>query len=360
MKYLKTTIFFLIVFSLLLSVFILNSQEIDEPEIQLKRLFRSAEYCGQCHGEEFNQWQISRHSKSLMSENFQRLYQQSIKETNGETRKLCLRCHAPAAYFNSDFTLDDVRNRRPVNCEVCHSLITHTETLDPVFDTSDNLFSKEDAKMGDGHNVIASKRITQDEFCSTCHTAVHPGDKFLSCAQDIEYNKWKEITGKFNVCQDCHMRGTWDNVTHLFPGSYNTDLMEGSLDVRWNFITTFSGLKARVILYNSDVGHKIPAGMTLKRLIVRISLLNKDSETIYKQDAQLGLIYQDREGIWPVMPWKAKDLKFDNSISPLEKRMITFNLPSVQNPVYISLDVIYSHYPDDEEPITIYSDKKQL
>ncbi len=49
----------------------------------------------------------------------------------------------------------------------------------------------------------------------------------------------------------------------------------------------------RIILHNSDVGHKVPAGMTLRKIKVRVSLLSSDDNTVYKQEASLGKVYEE-------------------------------------------------------------------
>jgi hypothetical protein len=357
---------FLILCFLVLSVvlildqnYIINQEE-DTSEITFRREFRSAEYCSQCHTREYEEWLQSSHSRSLINENFQKLFQRSIEETSGETRRICLRCHSPAAVFNNDLELKDNRNAQPVSCEICHSLLSYDSNYELVFDTTSRMFATREANMGPGHNVVRNMNITTSKMCTPCHTLEHPDQKYLTCSRDISYDKWREITGRTDTCQDCHMRDSFGNIDHSFPGGNSESMVEGALQVRWNLTITNNEYKARIILHNPDVGHDVPAGMTLRRLIIRVSLLDSDEGEIYKQEAFLGRIYEDKDGIWPVMGWKAERIKFDNSIAPLEKRMIMFNMPLHSRARYILLEIIYSHHPNDEDTIPIYTDRKRL
>jgi hypothetical protein len=137
-------------------------------------------------------------------------------------------------------------------------------------------------------------------------------------------------------------------------------MLEGSLNTRWSFSVGYSGYKVRVILHNSDVGHKVPAGMTLRKILVRVSLLTIDDKSVYKQEASLGKVYEDDEGVWPVMGWNAEKIRVDNAITPLEKRMILFNIPARRSAVKVRLDILYRHHPGDESMITIFSDTKNI
>ena len=104
----------------------------------------------------------------------------------------------------------------------------------------------------------------------------------------------------------------------------------------------------------------MPAGMTLRKLIVKVTLMDSDEDKLYSQEAQLGKVFEDREGTWPVMGWKASELRIDNSINPLEKRMIIFKIPKHGKAKKINLHISYSHFPGDEDPVVIFSDTRDI
>ena len=59
--------------------------------------FTSAEVCGGCHTEIFNQWSQSMHSRSFSDPVYRAVIEEMIKETGGRQQRFCLTCHAPDA-----------------------------------------------------------------------------------------------------------------------------------------------------------------------------------------------------------------------------------------------------------------------
>ncbi len=332
----------------------------EEASMTLKRNFRSAEYCGQCHPKEYRQWQTSKHSQSLLNDKFQDLFRSATKDIGTRAKQICLICHAPAAVYNNDLSFTDSRNSRPVNCEICHSITGIDKSGNLIFASGELMDSNNTADMGEGHRVVKNSNFSSSDSCKPCHTHKSNEHKYLYCSQDIGYDKWKEITGRLDTCQDCHMKDSFGEIDHSFPGNSDADILAGSLNTRWSFTSGYSGYKVRVIIHNSEAGHKIPAGMNLRKVLIKITLLNSEDVELYTQDAQLGRVFEDREGIWPVMSWKADELRFDTSINPLEKRMIMFNVPKHARARKVKVEVLYSHFPGDENPIIMYSDTRDI
>ncbi len=53
------------------------------------------EACKKCHEEIYQQWKNSKHASSTPEKNplFAKIYERSQKDTNGETKLYCIRCH---------------------------------------------------------------------------------------------------------------------------------------------------------------------------------------------------------------------------------------------------------------------------
>lgn len=343
----------------LLFAFINSNQEKEHSE-KKKRNFRAAEYCQQCHPREYEQWSRSAHSYSFKGSIFQNFFNQFLNDIGTENKRICLKCHAPAAVFNDDVEMKVEGDNSPVSCEVCHTLTGYDADYRLMFDTEGNMFSTGEAALGEGHMVYKNSKMGTSEWCAPCHTAVNPKIKNMVCSQDIRYNSWKENTGRSEQCQSCHMRDKQGNVDHTFRGISDPSLLENVLKVRWDVSILPENYKVKVIIYNDKIAHLFPAGMSMKRIVIEAALLNNESKTIYKQEAFLGRLYEDRDGIWPVPGWRGTKIRIDNAISPLESRMMVFNLPIAANVDSISLRIYYSRYPDDKEQPVIFSEQKPI
>jgi hypothetical protein len=331
-----------------------------EHTAKKERIFRSAEYCQQCHPKEYDQWSRSAHSSSFSSLVFQKFFNQFLNDTDAKNKRVCLRCHAPAAVFNEDLEMKIPENNSPVSCEICHSITGYDSKYELLFDMTGNMFSTNNATLGMGHNVLKNPRINKTEWCAPCHTLVNPNQANIICSQDIRYDNWKENTGRPEQCQDCHMRDGQGNVDHSFRGISNPTFLKNALKIRWDVSIEPENYKVKLIIYNDKIAHLFPSGMSLTRVVVEAAIVNSESETLYKQEAFLGRLYEDQDGLWPVAGWKGSKIRIDNAISPLESRMMVFNLPVVADADSVVLKVYYSRYPEDKEQLIIFNDQKKL
>jgi hypothetical protein len=349
-----------------LSFFALNrisSPKFAQESAQMQkngRNFHSAEYCGQCHTKEYEQWGKSTHSTSNKNPVFQRFLNQFISDTGNKNLRICLRCHIPAAVFNQDIEMKNPDNNAPISCEICHSITGIDSNYELMFDMAGNMFANHSATLGAGHNVIKNASISKTEWCAPCHTAVNPKQKNYICSQDMRFDSWKENTGRPEQCQDCHMRDSFGNMDHSFRGISNPELLKDVLKIRWDVTIEPTNYKVKLIINNDKIAHLFPVGMSMKRVVIEAALANSESKILYKQEAYLGKLYEDRDGIWPVPGWRGIKIRIDNAISPLESRMMVFNLPIVSSADSIILRVYYSRYPDEKDQPLIFRDQKKI
>jgi len=339
---------------------VINSLPETDHTAKKERVFRPAEYCRQCHPKEYDQWSKSAHSFSFKGPVFQNFFNQFLKDTGATGKRVCLRCHAPAAVFNEDLEMKVPENNSPVSCEICHSISGYDSKYELIFDMAGNMFSKNKTTLGEGHNILKNPNINKTEWCAPCHTLVNPNQKNIICSQDIRYNSWTENTGRPEQCQDCHMRDSQGNVDHTFRGISDPAFLKDALKIRWDVAIEPENYKVKLIIYNDKIAHLFPLGMSLTRVVIEAAIVNSESRTLYKQEAYLGKLYEDKDGLWPVAGWKGSKIRIDNAIAPLESRMMVFNLPVVTNADSIVLKVYYSRYPEDEQQLIIFINQKKI
>lgn len=336
-----------------------GQQEQKKPSVS-GRAFHSAEYCGQCHTKEYEQWSKSAHAVSNKSQLFQRMFNQFLADTDGRNKRICLKCHTPASVFNQDIEMKNPDNNSPISCEICHTITGINSDFDLTFDVEGNIYAANSAMLGEGHNVVKNSQISKSELCAFCHTKVNPKYKNYACSQDYRYTSWKENTGRPEQCQDCHMKDSSGKLDHSFKGTSDPELLKNVLKIRWDISIEPTNYKVKLIINNDKIAHLFPAGMSMKRVVIEAAIVNAESKIIYKQEAYLGKLFEDRDGIWPVPGWRGSKVRIDNAISPLESRMMVFNLPIVSSADAITLRVYYSRYPDDKEQPVIFSEQKKI
>ena len=57
--------------------------------------FSSAKQCGECHPNQFSEWQQSMHAYAAHSPVFDAMAQKAFRDTSGEVGTFCTGCHSP-------------------------------------------------------------------------------------------------------------------------------------------------------------------------------------------------------------------------------------------------------------------------
>src|SRR6185295_7712882 len=181
--------------------------------------YPSAKVCGECHPNQYKQWNVSSHAYASLSPMFNKFEQRINDISRGTVNYFCVRCHAsvgtalgePRAIAWWDRT---AASREGITCVTCHRVgeaygkvnaarrITPGTIHEPVFGPFDSMgglkaitnarengilvTADEDDRPAEGdkkwirihQTAIQSNLITKSEFCVTCHqVAVHPGIK---------------------------------------------------------------------------------------------------------------------------------------------------------------------------------------
>lgn len=336
MTHSKYSILFTIIASLILTLVLPTSAA---ERYELSR-FISAETCGDCHSEIFDQWQQSMHNLSeidpiyLVLANYLR---------NGLTDKdeiaeaeSCVKCHVPVGVVTGyPEKLSDDKSKIPelalegIQCDYCHvatgavRLYNNGLVLDPGHGEEDPGIKRGPFRdsESDFHETAYSEFHTGSEICGTCHDVRHV---VFGTKLETTYEEWAK--GPYNAadpkkrvtCQGCHMyqrpglpaTGSTDRpknrgqaaddgpvrdhiFTHYFVGAnaaVTADkrkkiMAEERLKHAATLTLDTSDLNKRrltFIIKNTGAGHYLPTGLTdIRQMWLEVTVADEKGRIIF-------------------------------------------------------------------------------
>jgi len=189
--------------------------------------FISAETCGGCHSEIYEQWKTSMHGiahKDPIYNKVAKFYRkQLINRDEIKEGDSCVKCHTPIGFFtgfptklSQDLTKTPVIAQNGVQCDFCHSATGAYATynnkmkLNPKSSDGDNGIKRGPFKdsVSSFHKTAYSEFHTKSAICGTCHNVRHVtfGTHLESTYDEWEkspYNS-KDLSKRIE-CQGCHM-----------------------------------------------------------------------------------------------------------------------------------------------------------
>jgi hypothetical protein len=303
----------------------------------------SAESCGACHTEIYEEWRVSTHAAAWTD----RQYQAEIGKSGN--RWLCLNCHTPllvqqdlwpvglqdgdveAPLLVPNPSYDASLREEGITCAACHV--------------------RDGAIHGPGladstppHPVVADPQFTSTAICERCHqaTATYPGKPFI-CTFDSG-GEWR--AGPYDElgieCQDCHMPRserpaanggpTRTVASHWWRGA-GIPKTEGvhppreanppglALDVRWE------GAGVVVTATNASAGHMLPTGDPERWVQVDLQFVDAEGAPLGESESER--FGQDWEW-WP----EPKELG-DTRLAPKDSRTWTVPAPAAASSVQV-------------------------
>jgi tetratricopeptide (TPR) repeat protein len=218
------------------------------------KAFLSAEYCGHCHKEAFQQWRQSLHSNSFRTPFYRQSVNILIRTKGIEFTRHCDSCHNPIAVLGGTLTPDSASSRMfdrdGLTCTTCHSITSVKSKLGNggfVIAVPSALVDEKGNRipgMVPDAEILAhldrhSKAVMQDiyhspEFCAACHKANLPPmlNDYKWIRAFTTYDEWQNskfsnrnpltfYTADFTTCQGCHMKRS-ANVLPEPGGKYGT------------------------------------------------------------------------------------------------------------------------------------------
>ncbi len=241
--------------------------------------YRSAEFCGGCHQEIYEQWQQSYLARSWTAADIEtRLHQLTLmlKGTDPQEVRFCLECHAPLALAApEDLDVQDPLSQEGVSCAVCHSAQAvwadeaparmendpHGPMRGPFADAVSPWHRCEGSSLfGDWKN----------ELCGSCHSSKWPANQVPI---DWTWQEWHEAAEPDDEnCVVCHMpayRGQAAQLEgiperqlrdHSFPGGHDPDMVAEAVNLSFVGLERGpQGLKLKLDVQNM-AGHDLPSG----------------------------------------------------------------------------------------------------
>lgn len=276
----------------------------------------SPDACGQCHQQQYADWQQSLHSKTMTAG---LLWQLRLMPQNDANK--CLDCHAPLAEQKAlvaieqnwpnapngafpSYVSEDLAQQGLV-CAACH--VREHQRFGPEPLPTTELIG------GDAHNGFSiAPEFSQSEFCASCHQFPEDGARTAGKLRENTYQEWlaSPYAEQGVQCQSCHM----PDRKHRWQGIHSPNMVEQAVSTELSLHD--NRLTAKVT--NSGAGHLFPTYMVPK-VNVQLVLVSADGEQVL-QEKIIG---------WQV----SEDLQteeFDTRLAPNESVELSYRLENQQ------------------------------
>lgn len=252
--------------------------------------------CGQCHPQQFADWQTSLHSKAMGPGLVGQL--QEMDADAVDEHQACLRCHAPLAEQASDLQqalagASGTPSARPdgaafthgLSCAGCH-VREHRRHGPPRRDGSAPATG--DALPHGGWQVAAA--FEDSRFCAACHQFDPEGYSLNGKPLENTYEEWRASRHGRNKrsCQSCHM----PDRRHLWRGIHDPDMVRSGLTIEISAPATAANrVRAELTIASHGIGHAFPTYVT-PQVIVEIAQTGADG-ALLPHTAERYLIARD-------------------------------------------------------------------
>ncbi len=303
----------------------------------------SAEDCGVCHQEHYQEWRLSTHSHAWTDLQFQA----ELKKESSPF--MCINCHIPlqnqqeyiiTGLLDGDIyqpvkklnpKFDKDLQQEGINCAACH--IRDNAVIGPT--------GTDKAP----HKTIKDPEFLSETLCLSCHNATQVVTPTLVCTFETG-DEWKSgpYYGQQN-CISCHMDtitreivpgfGERKSHRHFFSGSgipkfdtVQTTMLNGfgfyPMEVQSEYGSKDS-IKLDFKVINENAGHNVPSGDPERFFIIRMNIKDESNHVLKKMEFRIGEEWQ-----WDPV---AKKLS-DNNFLPKEERTYTISFLAPSSGVY--------------------------
>lgn len=336
-----------------------NSWEIAVPnqEVPLGLSSLSAQHCGSCHQQHYEEWKLSTHAHAWTDLQFQA----ELKKDSSPF--MCINCHIPlqnqqeyivegladgdiykpVKKVNPEF--DAKLQQEGINCASCH--IRNNTIVGPYGTTTTP------------HQSIKDTTFLSEKLCISCHNATAVITPTLACTFETG-DEWKSgpYFGEKN-CISCHMEATHREIAlgygkkpsrfHYFPGSgipkFDTVVTKSlnGLGIYPSQLKTTYRPKDSIVftlkVINEFAGHKVPTGDPERFFNISFTLSNEKGTVLATKTERIG-------EQWEWYP-EAKKIG-DNNLAPKEERLFTFSHQAIKKGRLKLSAIITKHRLDKE------------
>lgn len=319
-----------------------NSWEIAVPnqEIPEGLTSLSAEQCGACHQQHYEEWKLSTHAHAWTDLQFQA----ELKKESSPF--MCINCHIPLQN-QQEYIIDGLiggdlynpsKRRNPkfdkdlqqegINCASCH--VRDHAVIGPT------------GTSKAPHKTVKDTDFLSEKLCISCHNASAVITPVLACTFETG-DEWKAgpFFGEKN-CISCHMEpvereivagyGKRPSRYHYFAGSgipkfahveskglNGLGIYPSKLDSSYSKSET---IKYALKVKNEFAGHKVPTGDPERFFNITFTLTDKSGKVLSTKTDRIGEEWQ----------WHPTAKKIsDNNLLPNEERTFTFSYKALQS-----------------------------
>jgi hypothetical protein len=295
--------------------------------------------CGRCHTNIHAGWSKSLHAAASTNSIYATAYRKAYVATEGGAAPFCQSCHAPLAEHDG------------VTCDACHTVekVDLTDTMRPY--TRDAAGEKRASlknAVSPVHKAAYVEWFNTSQMCAGCHRLVNVDGAVLSST----YDEWKEsVYAENNVhCQNCHMTetagapvdpekaSTKRTVHNDHSLGHSAAGMKGAVKVAsvGSAVSTSGRLAVDLEVTNVKVGHNVPTGSPLRKLLIRVTV-NSGAGSM-SQEVRLGKTVANAAGR-PLndaadIYLEGKGLQENTALKPAETRKLRVMFPTAPKGEY--------------------------
>lgn len=231
--------------------------------------------CGTCHDIQYEDWQSSRHHKSMGPGITGQFYSPWL---DNKTITICGYCHFPLAEqspFKSlpDGTLTKNTEYSPelqsqgIVCAACHVRRHVRYGPKPL--------NREKVADPPHNSFVEVENFGDSEFCKPCHQFNQWENRINGKLLQNTYEEWKKSSypERGIHCSNCHM----PDRRHLWQGIHSPEMVKRGIDIQ----ADREDSQVIIKITNSGVGHNFPTYVTPK-IIIRGSTLDKKGNELQK------------------------------------------------------------------------------
>lgn len=322
---------------------------VPHQEIPLGLASLSAEYCGICHQQHYEEWQWSTHAHAWTDLQFQA----ELKKESSPF--MCINCHIP------------LQNQQEYIIEglIDGDIYKPVKTENPHFDaqlqaegiTCASCHVRNNTIIGPTgipqvpHQTVKDAEFLSENLCISCHNASAVITPTLACSFETG-DEWK--AGPYHpdtTCITCHMESVEREIAvgfgkkqsryHYFPGSGIPKLASAKtrgLNGLAIYPAPFDSAYAKsdsifytVKVVNEFAGHKVPSGDPERFYHITFTLSDEEGRVLSTQTEKIGEEWQ----------WYPTVKKLsDNNLEPNEARTFTFAyLPSQSGQLQLEVNI---------------------
>jgi hypothetical protein len=334
--------------------------------------FYEAADCGECHVDQYKQWQGSMHSRAHQDSIYLAFAELARKEGGDALYVFCSGCHAPLAVATGEIPGGEATflTDEGVTCDVCHN-VKKIRTVHKGAGANASIVLEEGEERY-GPLADAADNPNHKSVQSGLHA--HPTNGLVI---ENTYEEWKKSPyAKAGIqCQDCHMRtvaqaievartmtplkvpgkATADGAerpnvhSHVFAGGNANDKLVGASDAhnaeaeaRLKSAATLAlklpesakpgaTIEIEVAVTNVGAGHAIPTSITeLRQVWIDLAVRDARGKEIFRSGAvdregkvdrdavMYHAVLLDEEGEATYKPWRVVEMLEEKLIPPKE------------------------------------------